>query len=504
LAFYGCQLPYIEDIIIPLGAAKEVIVESGGDIWMGEWANVGTLIGEKGQPKEGWVYRNTTDNCVYKYKDSAWLMIVDGSLTTETVTNIQISGDYLQPGERHSVLVYFPDGTVDSGYIDGSTGSVVVNSLPEYLAAQAFHTLRLLDTNKRILLGRKFNEEPIELAIDSLGDLQFRAAISNPNDTSNTYIPIGTVGEFALIGTATGGLGGRYLQTNDLDMLGSLDAMSDMPHNWAPVGYPSFQFTGTFDGCGKDITNLVIDRMLSGNIGLFGYVSSSGIIRDTHIRSGRIAGGGSVGGVAGRNDGIIKGCSNAADIFASETAGGVAGNSSGGRIENSSNSGNVRTTSGPAGGVVCTGIVLIACSNSGEVSAGAYAGGVAGSSSIGGSIIACYNSGSVSSGSIPVGGVIGIVSGAVTACYNSGSVSGSNPVGGIVGYVNGGSITACFNAGTVSGSGGIAGTAFDEDNWPSAFDNGQWGVGSGGDGSYWGDLGGWNDGAPIFPKLWFE
>lgn len=165
-----------------------------------------------------------------------------------------------------------------------------------------------------------------------------------------------------------------------------------------------------------------------------------------------------------------------------------------------------------------------------------YTGGIAGYNR--GSITACSSAVTITGADGTVGGIAGSNIGGITACYNTGDVSGTNYAGGIAGYMSEGSAAACYNTGQVSGSvaGGIAGffdgyTAtlsqcfwksggaiygevslgitgggvFGEGSWPASV--GAWAAPAGADGStnqYWKSLGGWNGGAPEYPKLWWE
>jgi hypothetical protein len=46
---------------------------------------------------------------------------------------------------------------------------------------------------------------------------------------------------------------------------------------------------------------------------------------------------------------------------------------------------------------------------------------------------------------------------------------------------------------------------FSNDAWPILAAHQQWGTGDGsGDGKYWKTLGNWNNGNPVYPKLWYE
>jgi hypothetical protein len=438
-------------------------------------------------------------------------------ITLETPTNIRVSGAYLPVyGEKRPVLIYFTDNTIDDGYIDGTTGIVVINHRREEGGTQkTFHTLRLHLPNpaddKRILLGRKFDGEHIDLSIDADGNLALRPAqTNNPNDPGVPYIPIGTMAEFYLINTDGATRGGAYLQTHDLDMLGPRTGMDgDLVHNWAPIGMavdyntPAEVFRGIFDGGGKEIRNLWIDRPNAAsygyNIGLFGYAGSGAALKNITVSSGSVTGYRSVGGIAGYITGAsITACSNSGNVSAgSYYVGGVAGS-------------------------VVSASSIAACSNSGDVEAGSSdAGGVAGYVGGGSSIIACSNSGNVEAGYNEAGGVAGFVEGgsSITACSNTGNVSVGNwYVGGVAGAVVGGSsITTCYwldlptdNAGYGVGntSSNAQAALFGAGSWPSEGDA-SWGIGNDPpSGKYWKTLGQWvggNDGRDSsFPKLWWQ
>ena len=184
--------------------------------------------------------------------------------------------------------------------------------------------------------------------------------------------------------------------------------------NWTPVGYNNYSskvtyyYAGTFDGGGHTISNLKIDSSDSDNLGLFGYISPDGVVKDLRLSKVEISGDNNIGGITGNNYGTIENCS-------------VSGRVSGG----------LNTT-----------------------------GGIVGYNY--GTITACYNTGTVSSESIvnSISGIVGYNYGTITACYNTGKVSGYEQVGGIVGGNYDGTITACYNTGIVSGYkniGGIAG-----------------------------------------------
>jgi hypothetical protein len=65
-----------------------------GDIWIGQWESHGELVAHNGPPKEGWMYRNTTDSNVYRYNGKTWVWAGGGPSVPST---IQINGDYVPP-----------------------------------------------------------------------------------------------------------------------------------------------------------------------------------------------------------------------------------------------------------------------------------------------------------------------------------------------------------------------------------------------------------------------
>jgi hypothetical protein len=360
---------------------------------------------------------------------------------------------------------------------------------------KTFHTLGLLDSNNNIiteiLIGRAYNTEPVNLLIDSVGYLQFQG--SSPGSP----IPVNTVQELVLINT---NLDGEYLQTSAINMLGPLGGMAPgLVHNWTPIkgadpeNTSTDRFSGTFDGGGKEITNLYIDRQSEDYIGLFGATDGAELANIVLV-SGSVKGASNVGGIAGYAGGTseISDCSNAADVVASgtmgggivgqnnasitnclntgavlgsATIGGVAGKNSK-TITGCSNSGDVSGSSSFIGGVVGQNMdtgSIINCSNSGDVSGSSTTGGVAGMNTGTGSITNCSNTGDVSGTSSYTGGVVGMNNGIITYCSNSGDVSGAGQgTGGVAGGHVNRTMTACYNTGTVSGDnyvGGVAGVS---------------------------------------------
>ena len=202
---------------------------------------------------------------------------------------------------------------------------------------------------------------------------------------------------------------------------------------WTPIG-TSFKnsYTGTFDGGGHTITGLTVTTN-DKYAGLFGYIGNAGTVKNVVM------------------EGIQITCNHRLGY-----AGGVAGFSWGGTIENCSVSGSVSGTI-CAGGVV--GIQweasITGCSSSATVKGMVQVGGVAGETNSGATMAACYATGNVTIEIDPInnilgGGLVGFNAGSsVLACYATGNVTstgsgtGNVSIGGFLGG-NYTTVTACY------------------------------------------------------------
>lgn len=259
---------------------------------------------------------------------------------------------------------------------------------------------------------------------------------------------------------------------------------------------------------------------------------------------GEIIGKHAVSGIAGVCQTIIN-CHNYGDLSiitgGALSSGGVVGNVySNGLISDCSNSGNIDGSAGSyssVGGIVgYSTSSIISCFNKGNINitSAVKTGGIVGDFLCLGSVFVanCYNSGSITSNnsSIGTGGIIGYINGnnnsqsfSVKYCYNIGSLnSNSNSyVGSIIGFA---SFYSNFNSianywkditndnatnaigylviGSSTGASNIGCTQFSSTSWPSVAQG--WLVGNGINDQVWKSLGGWNNGNPEYPKLWYE
>ena len=141
---------------------------------------------------------------------------------------------------------------------------------------------------------------------------------------------IETPAQLSLINNLSNYLNSYYLQIADIDL-------GVAPYNeglgWLPIGYYNGNFTffrGTYDGGGKTISNLYINRPGQSWIGLFG-VTNGAVIRNVNLRNVNISGSMDVGGLVG-SGGPVSNCSVTGIVHGSNYVGGLIG--SGGSADN--------------------------------------------------------------------------------------------------------------------------------------------------------------------------
>ena len=212
-------------------------------------------------------------------------------------------------------------------------------------------------------------------------------------------------------------------------------------NNWIPVSNVNDDnyYSGVFDGAGHSITGINISTSASqGNqgIGLFGYLSSSGTVKNLTLKDANIT-------VTGYSRWSVY-------------AGGIVGHSMGGTISGCHFSGTISCTSSAwnscAGGITGQSdneSKIIGCSSSGTITASAptsssyasYAGGIAGNISTatytGSSLIGCWSTASTTAtgGNAQNAGTFcgGATDATFTACYFNGNQGIGNDGGGNTG-----------------------------------------------------------------------
>jgi len=247
-----------------------------------------------------------------------------------------------------------------------------------------------------------------------------------------------------------GGLSKNYALGADIDA--SETSSWNAGKGFFPIGNPSTQFTGYFNGLGHVVDDLKSSFPILGSagIGLFGEIGLFGVVEQLGVR-GVVEGSYNVGSIAGRNRGIIRNSYSTGVVTASDTGGGLVGENYG-SIMNSYVVGNVYGYNN-IGGLVGRNYGLIEDSYvTGNVDADNRIGGLVSINS-GGTIINSYSTGNVD-GYAGVAGLVALNAGIVTDSYVMGNVIGDSGVGGFVGE-NEGTILGSYAAGSVSGGGGF-------------------------------------------------
>jgi len=257
------------------------------------------------------------------------------------------------------------------------------------------------------------------------------------------YTIIRTVGELDNLRTQTdvdfNGIGGSYALGADLVIASG---------NWTPLGdgvpggnfnFPS-SFEGTFEGLGHTISGIVIPNTANAmNVGLFGLLQSSAVVRNVGVINANVAGRANVGALAGQNVGGI--------IHNAWSSGTVTGSDVGGV---GTNTGTTDDAVGAIGGLVGYNFGLMNRSRS-EATVTALSGDQSGGGGVGGG----------------VGGLVGAQSVMpILNSYATGDVKGLNEVGGLAGFVAGnivqsysrGKVNEGVSGATAATVGGLLGT----------------------------------------------
>lgn len=100
--------------------------------------------------------------------------------------------------------------------------------------------------------------------------------------------------------------------------------------SWLPIcSEQSNPFNGTLDGNGHTISALRIEERKD-NLGLFGYIGSSGRVKNLYVDALTVNGANNTGILAGENNGIIENCQTSGHVISdNNTAGGIVGTNNG-------------------------------------------------------------------------------------------------------------------------------------------------------------------------------
>jgi hypothetical protein len=201
---------------------------------------------------------------------------------------------------------------------------------------------------------------------------------------------------------------------------------------WEPIGTQDKPFIGAFDGQGFEISDLYIGRVDTDHVGLFGFVSDTGVVKNAAVVNAYVVGQLCVGGLVGINWGTVSNSYSDGSISGSDQVGGLIGGN-GGSVSDSHATG-VVTGDRHVGGLVgaATGPVSD-CYFSGTVSGESRIGGLIGGLSDS-TVSNSYFIGAVTGTSDQIGGLVGYNYGTVSKSYSSGSVIGDSYTGGLIGF----------------------------------------------------------------------
>ncbi|MCY3913922.1 MAG: cadherin domain-containing protein [Chloroflexi bacterium] len=224
--------------------------------------------------------------------------------------------------------------------------------------------------------------------------------------------------------------------TNGNGVLDVRDAYWNDGAGWEPIG----TYTATFEGNGRTIANLVIDRSETNEVGLFGRLGAGGVVRHVGLRAVEVTGRDETGGLVGDNDrGTIRASYVTGRVTGRARVGGLVGNIYQGAVSVSYAATAVTGSDWDIGG-------LVGRNDRGTISAGYATGavtnlhrvaGLVGNNS-GGTIEASYATGAVRGERDPGGLLGGRSSGTITASYWDTATSGQSTSGGGVGQTTSG------------------------------------------------------------------
>lgn len=245
-----------------------------------------------------------------------------------------------------------------------------------------------------------------------------------------------------------------FKQTADIDLF-SYSYYTHFEYGWMPIGKSNVNpFQGFYDGNGKKITGLFINRANQSGVGLFGVIYN-GSVSNLIMEGAEVTGDGAVGGIVGAvvGDGASIKLSTVSNC----------------RVTSSTIKGNVGV-----GGVVgmadaLTHLGLDSCfvdasnkSISGSYGVGGILGGGTMASAV--SIYRCENRAAVEVLKKDGGGIAGVVDTAIVAsCVNYGAVTASKTdeevmgIGGVVGGAGMSNLADVHNYGAVKGYRGVGG-----------------------------------------------
>lgn len=232
-------------------------------------------------------------------------------------------------------------------------------------------------------------------------------------------------------------LSAYYIQTADIDAGGEDSALV------------AGSFTGHYNGNGKKIT---LNTENAGfGFGIFKTIDAGGVVENLYTEGTVISGQNSLAPIAYSLLGTIRNCHNSANITSTQT--------------------HDTLPRGNVGGITAfigKGAVIENCTNSGNLSAQDYVGGIVSGvnySVTDYTIRNCSSTGNLTASKLFAGGIVGGVSGAVTGnlnitdCHSGGIIKGGTYAGGIVGGLNQ-TVTGALNITGCSSSADVEATTY--------------------------------------------
>jgi len=333
------------------------------------------------------------------------------------------------------------------------------------------------------------NKTADEFTISAAEQLAGLAALVNGgNPMSGKTIKLG--GNIALNDTAGWQNWADDAPANSWTAIGTYPISSGYEYN-NTYKYTNRRFGGTFDGAGHTISGVYINRTDTTKDdsyqGLFGYVDSTGAIKNLGVTASYVKGYNYVGGLIGYvQNATVTDCYSTGNTVGNNYVGGLLGyvyiiEKKKTTITNSYAIGNVtgnKYVGGLLGSVYSSYYgtysylgEITNCFAKGTVTGDETVGGLLGEINAGScQVTSCYATGNVSGGGA-VGGFCGAAAAIINSCYATGNVLNDigarggmvvGHTGGLVGSLYGRSITKCYATGEVNGKGYAGGLIGDQ------------------------------------------
>ena len=409
------------------------------------------------------------------------LRVVSPDGSSQTFDSDVGSSHTIEDGEgSYSIVATLEDGSEETirtitSSDDSSSGTVSYNSPVEGVLVESYDSEGdIVDSDLTNANGVYNVKEADELRVNgftaSYGDVDLNTVddnggtsvpsiLMNGDGSSSSPYEISTASDLQAMQED---LNDNYIVVNDINA--SCTVNWNNGQGFDPIGEWDVRFAGSLDGQNHTISDLSINRLDDNEVGLFGYISEGGEVKNVGVINVNINGDEKVGGLVGRNYGTVSNSYSTGNVTGKKLVGGLVGENYNGNISNSYSTGNV-TGEGEVGEGEVGGLVG---QNWGTVSNSYSTGNVTGEKLVGGlvgnngnsTISNSYSTGNVTGG-YDVGGLVGYDDeGNISNSYSTGNVTGESNVGGLVGDIYKGNISNSYSTGNVTGGirvGGLVG-----------------------------------------------